>query len=56
MKNPNNRSPPNTTSDIVELYNEDSLDITQDTEFKRIIISMIKEINKFKECPNKQKN
>ena len=49
MKGTNNLSPLNTKSPIEESDNENTLEITQDTEFKRTLIIMIKQFNKFKE-------
>lgn len=56
MKNLNNMFPSNPASHIKEFYNENPVEITQDTDFRRTIISIIKEINKFKGLTKNSKN
>ena len=45
MKNPNNMCPVNTFNPVEEFYNENALEILQDTKFKRKVINMNKEFN-----------
>lgn len=53
MENPNNMSSPNTSSCIEKVHSENLLEITQVTEFKRPIVNMNKDFNKFKEHKSK---
>jgi hypothetical protein len=49
MKHQANVLSPNPNSPVEMFANDQYLDETQDTEFKRIVIKFIKELKKFKE-------
>ena len=53
MGKPNNKSTLNSTSLIEEFYNENSLEITQDTDLNRTIICIFKEIKVYEEHTDK---
>lgn len=48
--------PPNTTSPRVYFYNENALELTKTTEFKRTSIHINKVFNGFKEYTNNNSN